>query len=271
MAIENDTYRLKLHDLSGMLDEVTLKAKPEYTFVHKKETNGAIQWNPGCYAPPRAWVHVSDWKPGEHDYAYEEVRGPVVFRTRRWGQMPMMPEITVSMEYEFYAGAPYFVMRSSMHLRHEVAAQALRNAEVVFAREAFSEAAWWDAAGQCVVTQAITSAPDLTEWTMPDTTPWVAFFDRDKGCGYGGIQMDYMNGGLDGRFADVESVHVRDHGALDLLDPGASVSLWEPEPAATHQGAGRERVPRRMGVFALRVGRRRERPVWGTWRTCRPV
>lgn len=198
-TVENSVYRLKLHDLSGMLDEVTLKSKPEYTFVHKKETNGAIQWNPDCYAPPRAWVHVSDWEPGKYDYEYEEVRGPVMFRTRRWGQMPLMPEVTASMEFEFYAGAPYFVMRSTMHIRYEVAVQALRNAEVVFAREAFSEAAWYDLEHKRIETRHIVSAPDLTEWTMADATPWVAFFDREKGCGYGGIQMGYLNSSLSGK------------------------------------------------------------------------
>lgn len=198
-SVENADYRLKLHPLSGMLDEVTLKSNPEFTFVHKKETNGAIQWNPDVYSPPRAWVHVSDWEPGKYDFNYEEQTGPVVFRTRRWGQMPQMPEVTTSMEYEFYTGVPFFRMRSSMHVRHEVAVQALRNAEVVFAREAFSEAAWYDEEHGRIETRHIISQPDLSEWTMADTTPWVAFFDREKGCGYGGIQVNYMNGGLNGQ------------------------------------------------------------------------
>jgi hypothetical protein len=197
-TVENATYRLKLHDLSGMLDEVSLKAKPEYTFVHKKETNGAIQWNPDVYAPPRAWVHVSDWEPGKYDYQYEEKKGPVVFRTRRWGQMPQMPEVATSMEFEFYAGVPYFVMRSTLQIQHDVAVQALRNAEVVFAREAFSEVAWMDPERDRIETRHIVSAPELTEWTMSDKTPWVAFFDRDKGCGYGGIQIGYTNSSLTG-------------------------------------------------------------------------
>lgn len=203
LTVENSIYRMKLHDLSGMLDEVTLKSKPEFSFVHKKETNGAIQWNPDCYSPPRAWVHLSDWEPGKYDYEYEEAKGPVVFRTLRWGQMPQMPEVTVSMEFEFYAGTPYFVMRSTMHIRYDVAVQALRNAEVVFAREAFSEAAWYDEVRKRIENRHIVSAPDLSEWTMSDTTPWVAFFDREKGCGYGGIQMGYYNGGLKGQLRTV--------------------------------------------------------------------
>jgi hypothetical protein len=85
VTVENQSYSLKLHDLSGMLDEVTLKAAPEHKLVHKKETNGAIQWNPDCYPPPRPWYHVSDWEPGKFDYDFEEQRGPVVYRTRRWG------------------------------------------------------------------------------------------------------------------------------------------------------------------------------------------
>jgi hypothetical protein len=198
VTVDNGYFHLKLHDDSGMLDEVTLKSKPEHTFVHKKETNGAIHWNPDCYAPPRAWVHLSDWKPGLYDFEYEEQRGPVVFRTRRWGDMPLMPEVAVSMEYEFYAGVPYFLARSSMQIRHDVAVQALRNAEIVFARESFSEAAWWDAEHRRIETRHIVSQPDLTEWTLPDTTPWLAFFDREKQAGFAGMQGHYANGSLVG-------------------------------------------------------------------------
>jgi len=197
-TVDNEFYRLQLHNDSGMLDEVTLKNKPEYTFVHKKETNGAIHWNPDCYAPPRAWAHVSDWKPGLYDFEYEESRGPVVFRTRRWGEMPLMPEVTVSMEYEFYEGVPYFLARSSMSIRHDVSVQALRNSEIVFAREAFSEAAWWDEQHQRIETRHIISQPDLTEWTLPDTTPWLAFFDGEKKTGFAGIQGHYANASLVG-------------------------------------------------------------------------
>ena len=199
VTVENDVYFFKLHDLNGMLDEVTLKAKPQYKFVHKKETNGAIQWNPDCYAPPRPWAHLSDWEPGKYDYDFEEQRGPVVYHTRRWGMMPTMPELACSMTYRFFAGIPYFTMQSAVHVRFDVAVQALRNAEIVFARESFSEAAWFDPVTKRVETRPITSAPDLTEWVMPVDTPWIAFFDREKGCGYAAIQRLYANGGLNGQ------------------------------------------------------------------------
>jgi len=199
VTIENRFYRLKLHDKNGMLDEVTLKSKPEFTFVHKKETNGAIQWNPGCYAPPRAWAHLSDWEPGKHGYQYAQILGPLVYKTRRWGRMPLMPELDCSMAYEFFSGVPYFKMRSTVRVKYDTVVQALRNAEVVFAREAFSEAAWWDPILKRVETRAITAAPDLTEWVLPHDTPWLAFFDRSKGCGYAGIQLNEAEFGLEGR------------------------------------------------------------------------
>ncbi|HOE10469.1 MAG TPA: hypothetical protein PLQ35_01040 [bacterium] len=196
IVIENDFYHLKMHKMNGMLDELIIKSKPEYKFVHKKETNGAIQWNPGAYAPPRAWVHISDWEPGKYDYEREEVRGPVALIIRQWGEMPLMPELMCSIVYKFYDGLPYFTFRSTVHVRNNVTVQVIRNSEVVFARECFDEAAWWDARQGKAETRRIVDYPDLTEWIMPDDTPWIAFFDRAKDCGYAGIQMEYLNSGL---------------------------------------------------------------------------
>lgn len=86
-----------------------------------------------------------------------------------------------------------------MRVRHGVDVQALRNAEVVFAREVFSHAAWYDADTGRIATRHITAAPDLTEWTMAADTPWLAFYSPDTGCGFAGIQLAYANGGLEGR------------------------------------------------------------------------
>ena len=197
VTVENDVYLFKLHDLTGMLDEVTLKAKPRNIplSIRKKRT-ARSNGTPGVTAPPRPWAHLSDWEPGKYEYEYEEQRGPLVFATRRTGIMPTMPELWCSMEYKFYAGVPYYTMRSSVHVRHDVAVQALRNSEIVFSRESFGEAAWFDPITKRIETRAITAAPDLTEWTMPDDTPWLAFFDSSKGCGFAGIQREYMNAGL---------------------------------------------------------------------------
>jgi hypothetical protein len=110
-----------------------------------------------------------------------------------------MPELACSMAYEFYGGVPYFKMRSVVRVKRETAVQAIRNGEVVFAREMFNEAAWWDPILKRVETREITAAPDLTEWIVPTDTPWIAFFDREKGCGYAGIQISCASAGLTGR------------------------------------------------------------------------
>ncbi|MCA9427198.1 MAG: hypothetical protein KC994_19115, partial [Candidatus Omnitrophica bacterium] len=120
----------------------------------------------------------------------------------RRGQMQLMPELDCSMDYEFNSGVPYFKMRSSVHVKYDTPVQALRNGEVVFARESFSEATWYDPITHQIETREITAEPDLTEWMVPNNTPWLAFFDREKGVGYAGIQLNSMNVGLEGRMRD---------------------------------------------------------------------
>ena len=80
-------------------------------FDHHLETNGALHWNPGVYAPPRTWIHASDWDPPA---GYATLSGPIFFMTKRWGAFPEYPEVECSITYTFYANKPYVIMSSTL-------------------------------------------------------------------------------------------------------------------------------------------------------------
>jgi hypothetical protein len=194
LRIENSVMEVVLHPGSGHLDQVTLRSLPEYPLFHRKETNGAIHWNPEIYAPPRPWTHTSDWKPPGH---VESMAGPVVARTAVWGNLRDIPEVDASVRYEFYPGRPYFISTTSLRINETVQCIALRNAEMVFKRELMTHAAWFDVIRDSIVQYDVKNMADLTDLKMEADVPWITFFDKETGLGFAGIQLDYSNGGLE--------------------------------------------------------------------------
>ena len=193
LTVENNIYKVKLHPKSGMLDEITLKSKPEITLEHKLETNGAIHWNPGAYSPKRPWMHASDWNPPEQ---YETVSGPVMFMTHRRGFMPNMPEIALSITYKFFAKSPYFIMSTTLETKKDVPLQAFRNAEIVFNHKLIDKAAWQDPASDKPEMLTLQDIPNLTEVHLPLDVSWISFLNTKEHLGFAGIPVEYANSSL---------------------------------------------------------------------------
>jgi hypothetical protein len=193
LVIENDYYKVKLHPKSGMLDEITLKSKPDITLVHKLETNGAIHWNPGAYSPKRPWMHASDWDPPEK---YKTISGPVMCTLHRRGFMPKMPEIALGITYKFFAHAPYFLMSSMLEIVKDVPVQAFRNAEIVFDHKFIDKAAWQDPASEEPKSIDLHSIPNLTEIHLPLDVSWLSFLNSEKDYGFAGIPVEYSSSSL---------------------------------------------------------------------------
>jgi hypothetical protein len=194
LQIDNERITAVLNPNSGHLDQITLKSKPGSPLFHRKETNGAIHWNPEIYTPPLPWTHTSDWKPPQH---IKSITGPVVTFSDVWGNLREIPQVDASVRYEFYPGKPYFVSSSSLRINETVQCLALRNAEIVFKRELFSKAAWYDVIRDSVVVYDVAKMPDLMDVKMEADVPWISFFDEASGIGFAGIQLSYANAGLE--------------------------------------------------------------------------
>jgi len=192
--VDNSELYLLLHPNSGHLDEITLKSKPNDPFYHRLETNGAIHWNPDIYVPPSAWTHTSDWKPPRN---IETVTGPVVSKSEVWDNLRGVPEVDASVRYEFFPGVPYFMSTTSMRVNETVNSISLRNAEMVFKRELVTTAAWYDVVRDTVMVYDITNMPDLTDLKMEADVPWITFYNKEKGIGFAGIQLDYANASVE--------------------------------------------------------------------------
>jgi hypothetical protein len=194
LQIDNSVFSVVLHSNSGHLDQMTLKSKPDDPFFHRLETNGAMHWNPDIYAPPRPWSHTADWKPPR---SIKTVAGPVIAKSEVWDNLRGMPEVDASVSYEFYPGVPYFISSTCMRINETVNCLALRNAEMVFKRELITQAAWYDAIRDTIIVYDVANMPDLTDLKMDADVPWITFFNKEKGIGFAGIQLNYANTGIE--------------------------------------------------------------------------
>jgi hypothetical protein len=193
LEIENSEITVVLHSNSGHLDQIALKSKPDTPLYHRLETNGAVHWNPGIYVPPRPWTHTADWK-NPHSMI---VAGPIITRSEVWDQLRGVPEADAAVRYEFYPGRPYFISSTSMRINETVNCLALRNAEIVFKRELITHAAWYDAVRDSIIEYDVSKMPDLTDLKMEADLPWIAFYNKEKGIGFAGIQLNYSNTGIE--------------------------------------------------------------------------
>jgi hypothetical protein len=196
LQVDNALLSVILHPKSGHFDQLTLKNKPDYPLFHRKETNGAIHWNPEIYTPPVPWTHTSDWDPPPH---VQSLIGPVISFSDVWGNLREIPQVDASVRYEFYPGKPYFISTTHLRINETVQSIALRNAEIVFKRELITDAAWYDVIRDSVIVFDVTKMPDLTDIKMPDDVPWISFYNKKTGIGFAGIQLNYSNGGLENR------------------------------------------------------------------------
>jgi hypothetical protein len=190
-SVATEHYRFGLAANSGAVETVEVLGEGNPILLeHKLETNGAVHWNPGCYAPPTPWVHVSDWEKPE----FEQITGPLMHRTRRYAPLPHMESVTANVSYTFYAGQPYVLMSSLMEVKKEIFVKALRNSELVFNHATLDEFVWLDPLGtvQSLVIEGSKEHP-IHALEIPADTPWMAFISREHKVGFASITLAYEN------------------------------------------------------------------------------
>ncbi|MCK0147168.1 hypothetical protein MWU78_16035 [Arenibacter sp. F26102] len=124
--------------------------------------------------------------------------GPYTITKTRSGETDSIPEIHVEGEYIFYAGLPYFEFTSTITVIEDVKLKLLRNDEMTM---------------DSLFTDLIFAKPDnsivnlglykeefdiLEEEHITDDSPWLAFYNKDKGYGFGSIRLDYENTNVNG-------------------------------------------------------------------------
>lgn len=189
LTINNSCYTVNLHKDSGSIDEIIPRNRPELVYCHHLETNGALQWNPGVYAPPKTWMHASDWV---HPSNFQVIKGPVFVMVKRFDAMPDYEEVDVSLTYIFYSHSPAITVESNIDVKKDLDVTALRNGSVVLNRETTGDFAWRDVDHK-VKTVHITDLPrhPIKAMVFDAKTPWFAFYNRKEGNGLGVMNLEF--------------------------------------------------------------------------------
>lgn len=189
--VQTAHYRIGLATNSGAIETVTVLGSGEPILLeHKLETNGAVHWNPGCYAPPTPWVHASDWEKPE----FRQLTGPLMHRTRRYAPLPHMDSVSANVSYTFYAGQPYVISSSIMQVLREIFVKAMRNGEIVFNHAVLNEFVWRDPRGRVRSLDIATARKHpIHALEIPADVAWMAFVSREKKVGFASILLDYRN------------------------------------------------------------------------------
>jgi hypothetical protein len=200
-SVENGLFRFDLDEESGAFFTILLKQGKNVVLEHKLETNGAIHWNPGAYAPPHAWVHASDWVSPQ----FEQVSGPIFHMTKRCAPLPHMDDVWVMITYVFYAGKPYVITTSMTEVREERFVKTIRNGEIVFNHEALNEFVYKASDGTVKGFPIEGSRPHPAHAVhVPYDVPWLAFINRARGIGFCGITLDVASTNRYGGLSDAE-------------------------------------------------------------------
>jgi hypothetical protein len=199
-VIENSFYKVALNKKSGVIYEITEKSS-NTLLEHKLETNGSIHWNPCLYSPPHTWTHTSDWE----NPSYVEVNGPIFYSIRIAAPLPFYPQALCSVTYHFYANVPYILVQTTIDITENMFVQALRNGEIVFNKKVFKNAGYKTMDGRVETIDLLHTRihPDHVITLRPDT-PWVTFYNQDKGVAFASLFLDLAMTNVEGGEASAE-------------------------------------------------------------------
>lgn len=198
LTIENAYYTVNLHKESGSIDEIIPKNRPELVYCHHLETNGALQWNPGIYAPPKTWMHASDWV---YPSDFTVIAGPVFIMIKRFNPIADYEEVDCSLTYIFYSNGPAISIESNIDVTRDLDVVALRNGSVVLNKETTGDFAWMDVDHRLKNVHIMDLPRHPVKGMVFDArTPWFAFYNREQGNALGVLNLEFSgvrrSGGL---------------------------------------------------------------------------
>jgi len=216
LIIENDYYRADLtkntrvepqsHD-SGQIRELLIKLGFDQLITNVEDR---VHWAPNFDRPETKWyTTIAHW---DFPKIYQVETGPYQIRTIRQDFAPEHPEILLTASYNFYDGLPYFKFYSAMEMKEDLWLQFLRNDEMTM-DSMFTHLAFQRLNGEIIDLPFSEMHPVIDKHPIDNRSPWLCFYNKDKGFAFGSIRLLYDNTDI---FGD-ESI---------LYEPHTQIAEW---------------------------------------------
>lgn len=196
LVIENDSYianlskshqsEAKSHD-AGQLNDLMIKMDFDQLLYR---TENRMHWAPSFQKQGLEYYNTSSgWDNPKH-YKFES--GPYLISTQRKDLAPEHPEILLTCNYYFYADLPYFKFYSSMNIIKDVTLTMLRNDEMTM-DSLFTNIAYKNKSGDIIDLSFSERYSELDKNPIRNNSPWVCFYNQDRGYAFGTIRIKYDN------------------------------------------------------------------------------
>jgi hypothetical protein len=187
--VENQFFKVQLHDKCGQIASFELKGREENPVpLLTNSYSRAVHWNPDSFSDNGKWGHTFAWDPPEKTVV--TTRGPILFRITNSGRMPdYTPQIWASVSYSFYAGTPYVKSSTTMEVRDAANISAIRNGEIVLDTHLVTHLVWKEKTGELKTTRAMHGPNHQDEWAtrIDHDIPWVALTNESSDYGLGTV------------------------------------------------------------------------------------
>ncbi|CAM4399629.1 hypothetical protein [Zobellia nedashkovskayae] len=197
LAVENKYYKATFSTeddkRGGQVNGIELK---NFKNQLLKRSHIAMHWAPNfSKSNSGLYFNLEDLRPDSKNHL--EVEKYRVVKERS-GSTDSVPEILIEGRYEFYDNLPYFLFESVISVQKEVELNLLRNDEMTM-DSLFTHLAYAKKDGTIKRLNLYSDELDVLEENhVTDDAAWLAFYNLEKGYGFGSIRLQYDNSNTKG-------------------------------------------------------------------------
>jgi hypothetical protein len=199
---KDETVEPKSYD-SGQIRELLIKGKEDQLLTNVEDR---LHWAPNFKRPEIKWyTTIAHWNKPE---IYQINKGPYRIQTVRKDYAPDHPEILLTAKYEFYSNAPYFRFYSEMEMVKDLWLELLRNDEMTM-DSMFTHVAFKRPSGDIVDVTFSERKELLERHPIENESPWICFYNIEKGFAFGSIRLCYENTNQFGHLSPMFQPHTQ--------------------------------------------------------------
>jgi hypothetical protein len=190
-TIRTSNLSIELSPRSGQVNIIE-SSEPAVRLYNRA---GVIHWNPDVYANGD-WDHSFNWNPPA---VFSDRAGGFVYINSRSGPLPHLSDVFLDIRYSIPASSSYFLSETRLDFKKDLGVIAVRNDEMVFAKELFDSLLYRDKTGGLIKLplQEMEGAPNGLAHIAPPDVDWVGLVNSARAYGFFSLRVESVSGNLE--------------------------------------------------------------------------